>query len=249
MSRKRSSSAACLVEDSSSADTLIQRDSVIAQYQSFVEGIVGRLMRTMNLPQVLREDFVAAGYLGLVEAAGRFDPNRGHEFRSYAFLRIRGAIIDHIRSSCDLSGRAYRMFRALEVSQELRSTEAEALKPKPQNPRSRAAEALEHLSKSAVAFVLVRGSEEALAVEDDGQGDPERALAAKQVSQKIRDAIATLPEKERTIIEQYYFKDRKLVEVAEQYSGLSKSWVSRLHDRALAMLRDALLEDGEEAVL
>jgi RNA polymerase sigma factor (sigma-70 family) len=53
-----------------------------------------------------------------------------------------------------------------------------------------------------------------------------------------------LPEKERIIIEQYYFHDLTLSEVAQQYAGLSKSWVSRLHDRALGMLREKLVEGG-----
>jgi DNA-directed RNA polymerase specialized sigma subunit len=49
--------------------------------------------------------------------------------------------------------------------------------------------------------------------------------------------VATLPEKERMIIEQHYFHDRSFVEIANNYAGLSKSWVSRLHDRALSILR------------
>jgi RNA polymerase sigma factor for flagellar operon FliA len=52
--------------------------------------------------------------------------------------------------------------------------------------------------------------------------------------------VATLPEKERTIIEQYYFHDRKFSDIATQSAGLSKSWVSRLHDRALATLKERM---------
>jgi RNA polymerase sigma factor for flagellar operon FliA len=242
MSRKQSVLVARSASDDLVADSA-ERDAVIAQYSPFVEGLVGRLMRSMHLPQSLREDFIAAGYLGLVEAASRFDPSRGSEFRSYAFLRIRGAVVDHIRSSCEVSGKAYRMLRAIEIAQELRLQQEQSPKNAGLDDRTRAGRAIEMLGNSAMAFSLVRAGEEVLKIADDGRCDPERIFEEKQQSQKIQKALATLPEKERTIIEQYYFRDRKLVEVAEQYSGLSKSWVSRLHDRALAMLRDSLMED------
>ena len=85
MSRKQSVLVARSASDDVGADSA-ERDAVIAQYSHFVEGLVGRLMRSMNLPQSLREDFIAAGYLGLVEAASRFDPSRGSECRSYSVL-------------------------------------------------------------------------------------------------------------------------------------------------------------------
>jgi RNA polymerase sigma factor (sigma-70 family) len=141
-----------------------------------------------------------------------------------------------------VSGKAYRTLRAIEIAQELRLRHEQSSKGEETDARTRAGRALDILGKSALVFTLVRAGEEVLKVEDDGSANPERILAEKQQSQKIKRALATLPEKERTIIEQYYFRDRKLVEVAEQYAGLSKSWVSRLHDRALSMLRDSLLE-------
>jgi RNA polymerase sigma factor (sigma-70 family) len=135
------------------------------------------------------------------------------------------------------------MLRAIEIAQELRLQQEQSPKNAGLDARTRAGRAIEMLGNSAMAFSLVRAGEEVLKIADDGRCDPERIFEEKQQSQKIQKALATLPEKERTIIEQYYFRDRKLVEVAEQYSGLSKSWVSRLHDRALAMLRDSLMED------
>jgi RNA polymerase sigma factor for flagellar operon FliA len=246
MSHKRSALASRVHDREGSAVECPHDGDLLARYGAFVEGIVSRLMHTMHLPQTLREDFIAAGYLGLVEAASRFDPLKGGEFRSYAFPRIRGAVVDHIRASCEVSGKAYRMLRALEIAQEIRLHQEIAPQSGGVTARTRAGQAIDTLSKSAVAFSLVRGSDEALAVEDDGQNNPERILQDKQQNQKIHQALATLPERERTIIEQYYFRDKKLVEVAEQYSGLSKSWVSRLHDRALEMLRNSLLEDARD---
>lgn len=221
-----------------------ERDRLIAEYHDFVEFLVARLIRAMTLPVTLREDFIAAGYLGLVEAASRFDPGKGSDFRSFAFFRIRGAVIDHIRDSCYLSGHSYRMLKALESANEIRGSQLEARRHRPGSARERAGEAVDAMSKGAVAFKILRGREASEATDDIAASDPERDVSAKQVSTKIRQIIATLPEKERIIVEQYYYNDLKLTEIAEQYSGLSKSWVSRLHERALEMLRSRLVASG-----
>jgi len=221
-----------------------ERNALIEEYHEFVEGMVCRLMRAMGLPQRHRDDFVSAGLLGLVEAAGRFDPGRGSEFRSFAFLRIRGAVIDHIRASCELSGHAYQVLKALESAQDIRAQALEERRSGDHATSSQAMEGVQILSKSAVALALVSQSVDAPFFGGAASSDPERELHKKQTSEKVRAAIATLPEKERIIIEQYYFHDLTLSEVAQQYAGLSKSWVSRLHDRALGMLREKLVEGG-----
>jgi RNA polymerase sigma factor for flagellar operon FliA len=221
-----------------------ERDVLIEEYHDFVEGLVSRLMRAMGLPQRHRDDFISAGLLGLVEAAGRFDAGRGSEFRSFAFLRIRGAVIDHIRASCELSGYAYQVLKALESAQELRAQSLEERRSGFMSTVRQAADGIDNLSKSAVALAIVSASVEAPFFGGEASSNPERDLSKKQTCEKLRAAIATLPEKERTIIEQYYFHDLTLSEVAHQYAGLSKSWVSRLHDRALGMLREKLVEAG-----
>lgn len=223
-----------------SEETIARRNALIEQYKDFVEVVVTRLIRSMGLPLALKEDFISAAFLGLIEAAGRFDASRGLDFRSYAYLRIRGAVVDYIRSACVLSGHAYRKLRALEAAQELREqalNDSEGACGRP-SPR----QSLKHIEKAALSFKLaaVSQDESEPSIQDDTT--PEDVLEKKQESQKIRSIVATLPEKERTIIEQYYFHDRKLVDVAEQFAGLSKSWVSRLHDRALEMLREKLSE-------
>lgn len=219
------------------------RDTLIEEYHDFVEGLVSHFIRVMGLPQRHRDDFVAAGLLGLVEAAGRYEASRGSDFRSYIYLRIRGAVIDHVRASCDLSGYAYRMLKALESAQEVR--EHTLQERVPASPTSKRRNAIDTLTKSAVAFTLAHCAVDHPFFGGCTDTDPERELQGKQTSKKIRDALATLPEKERIIVEQYYFHDLTLGQVAERYSGLSKSWVSRLHERALAMLRNRLLEEGE----
>jgi RNA polymerase sigma factor for flagellar operon FliA len=101
---------------------------------------------------------------------------------------------------------------------------------------------LDYLEKVAVAFKLLgHDGEEESRLENQERCNPEDNLEKKRRSERIRELVATLPEKERIIIEQHYFHDRKFIEVAEQFAGLSKSWVSRLHDKAIDMLRQKIV--------
>jgi RNA polymerase sigma factor for flagellar operon FliA len=226
-----------------SAEQLQRRNALIEEYADYAELVVTRIMRSMRLPVVSKDDFLSAGFLGLIEAAGRFESGKGHEFEAYAYMRIRGAIIDYIRTSCDLTGYAYRRFKALEAAQEIREAELEGRYVSQRDRLAEARNPAGYLEKVAVAFKLAEQQpDDEPEVDNHDSLNPERYLENKQRIEKIRSIVATLPEKERTIIEQYYFCDRKLVEVAGQFAGLSKSWVSRLHDRALEMLREKMLE-------
>lgn len=216
------------------------RDRLVEKYQGFVHLIVARLIRTMSFPKALRDEFISAGYLGLVEAASRFDATRGHDFRAFAFLRIRGAIIDHIRSSCELSGSSWRAFKALDAVHELRTEMIEQEHSGAAQSREGAARSLEFLSKSLIAYRLTSVKNGVVSLGAEASEDPEKRFEKRESAEKIRQIVATLPEKERTIIEQYYFHDRKFSDIATQSAGLSKSWVSRLHDRALATLKERM---------
>jgi RNA polymerase sigma factor for flagellar operon FliA len=230
-------------------DSSTQQDLVV-MYYDFVETVVTRLMRSMALPFALKDDFMSAGALGLVEAAGRFNPERGTDFKIFAFLRIRGAVIDYLRSSCELSGGAYRMLRSLSAAHELREQELECKQTKPlaraPSKTRRAGQVIDFLAKSALAFSLC--GVDAAATQSVVE-TPEHSLEKKQASEELRHLVATLPEKERLIIEQHYFHDRSLVDIAENSAGLSKSWVSRLHDRALGLLREKIAEVRRTAEL
>lgn len=229
------------------SSSLVEQHALVHEYQKYVDLVVGHLMRSMGLPTTLKEDFMSAGFLGLVEAAERFDAKRGYEFRAYAFLRIRGAVIDHIRNSCEVSRHVYRTLKSLEGAQDLRESQLERLDPDERRREAKRAAALAHLTKSATAFKIASAAIEPEQEVQESLDNPETILNLRRESKKIRHLVATLPEKERTIIEQYYFKDRNFTEIARSHAGLSKSWVSRLHDRALELLRDRIVEENTVA--
>ena len=93
-------------------------------------------------------------------------------------------------------------------------------------------------------------AEEEIAEEVGSPITPEEALFRKRIFEKLQEAIATLPKKERLVIEEFYFRDRSFTEIADEKNKLSKSWVSRLHGKAIERLQELFLlsteVEGEE---
>jgi RNA polymerase sigma factor for flagellar operon FliA len=235
-----------------STETQEGKDARIQECQHYVESLVSRLMRSMRLPTQLKEEFVASGMLGLVEAADRFRPEKGANFKAFAFFRIRGAVIDYVRSTCELHGSAYRMFKAFEASQDLLSERFETTGSRVHLDRKeKLVRAVDFMSKSAVALKLIRlkDSERDETDLQVRQSDPENVLALKREQEKLKRCIDSLPAKERLIVEQHYFQDKRLSDVAKENAGLSKSWVSRLHERAVSLLRDSYVNMSTQADL
>ena len=224
-------------------ERLSKRDSLITRYQPYVHGLVGKMIQAMSLPPECQGEFVSAGYMGLVEAAERFDPTSNADFKTYAYLRIRGAVIDYIRENSELSGKAYRCAKALAAVQHLRESESREA-PKGGEP-PKLAEVLDFAARGALMYRLSFGDSDSDLVDvQSNDASVEQALEQRQEREKIRTLVATLPEKERSIVEDYYLKEKSFVEIAHESEGMSKSWISRLHSRALQLLKERILESN-----
>lgn len=221
-------------------------DDLVHKYQRYVHSVASKLIASMHLPATSLDEFVSAGYLGLVEAAQRFDPQSGIDFKSFAFLRIRGAIIDNIRANSDLSGKAYRMARAWGASQEMEEsiffsgTTHETTKSD-----EMLAQVFEFAASGALAFKMsIADVEEEVSEIVCDDLSQEENLIEQERSVDLRKLVEKLPEKERLIVQGYYFDHLSFVEIAERHDGMTKSWVSRLHTRALSRLKKLYIEHG-----
>lgn len=218
---------------------LSNRNDLIEEFRSFVDLVVDKLIRSMGLPRALRAEFISAGYLGLVEAAERYDKSVCSDFRGFAFLRIRGAVIDSVRAGSEISARAYRILRALEAANDtaLDQLLSSGKKSTPEKEKRNLTHALEYLANSALAHRLQKKgpSEPSPGHSSD---NPEEELYLKRESARLREIVTSLPDRERTIIEQFYFQGKRFIDIADEEVGLSKSWISRLHSRALTMIRE-----------
>jgi RNA polymerase sigma factor for flagellar operon FliA len=192
------------------------------------------------------DELVSFGREGLLEAARRFDATRGVPFRAYAAFRVRGAIIDGVRSIARLPRRAHERLRALDAASRVSEGAAEdVLGVAPRGSSQDSERALDaHLAALATAMAVGLVSESA-AGEDgeptplDARSSPEEALGRAELLAVVREAIGSLPREEAELVRRHYLEDERFDRVATDL-GLSKSWASRLHTRAIQRLATKL---------
>ena len=207
-----------------------------------VEIVARQVKRTVG-PAVEIDDLRSYGREGLLDASRRFDTTRGVPFRAYANFRVRGAMLDGVRASSHLPRRVHERLRALEAARLTSegSSEDVLAGDSPKGTTADAERALDsHLAAMATAMALGLVAKPALG--DDGErvlvdssATPEEATVRAEMEDRVRRAILTLPEDEQEIVRRHYIGGERFDQVARDM-GLSKSWASRLHTRAVARL-------------
>jgi RNA polymerase sigma factor for flagellar operon FliA len=216
------------------------RDRLVEENLDLVRSIAGKLKRSLGRNLDL-DELVAYGSKGLVEAASRFDSSKGVTFSTFAYYRIRGAMLDGLRTMGWYSRGDYARYRAEERANEYLHNLAEREDAAPAGQARDAAATLEEIAEilSGVATVHITSLEAAAGVTDERLPPPDQQLERLHMHARTRRAMDKLPEKERRLLQLHYFEDRNL-EVAGVELGLSKSWASRLHARAVDRLRKVL---------
>ncbi len=184
-------------------------------------------------------ELCSVGRAALVEAARDHDPARA-PFEAYAAIRVRWAMMDHVRKETHGRGvrrRAAALLASELVADALAEAPRSAELPTEETARAALADALSsHAAALAVGLVASRAHVER--IEDPGP-DPETAVEERRTLERLRDAIGRLPEAQRTLVERHYFHEERFDHIAESL-GVSKSWASRLHARAIADLGRSL---------
>lgn len=206
---------------------------------SLVEMVAAQISRSVGR-SIEFDDLVGAGREGLLDAARRFDPTRGVPFRAYANFRVRGAMLDGVRQLSLLPRRAYERISALKAAASVSEGDAEqAFVVGPTLPASAADAALaEHLSAVAMAAAVGIATETRGEAADDEES-PEEALGRAELIQVVRSAIAELATDEGELVRRHYFEGERLEDIGRDL-GMSKSWASRIHTRAVARLAKRL---------
>lgn len=215
--------------------------ALVEQHLPLVQAIARKVKKSIGA-SVEIEDLVGYGSKGLVEAAERFDPRHGVAFSTFAYYRIRGAMYDGLRSMGWYSRADYARYRAEERANEyLRSHADRDGAARAEGARADPASALADVNEilSGIATIHITSLEAAAAVADETRPAPDVAVEGQRMSARVRQAVATLPDKERRLMELYYFADKNLEQAGAEL-GLSKSWACRLHARAVELLRAAL---------
>jgi RNA polymerase sigma factor for flagellar operon FliA len=229
------------------------RERLVVAYSPMVKFVAGRL--GAGLPSHVEDaDLISYGLMGLIGSIERFDPERGIKFETFAMTRIRGAIIDELRS-LDWVPRSVRSrAREIEAAQaklehELQRVPTEAeLAAKLETSEEDLQSSLLEIANSSVYALdelwSVRdssGDQVSLldTIADDGAADPQEALASSEVKDRLTEAIASLPEREQLVVALYYYEHLTLREIGEVL-GVTESRVSQLHTKAVMRLRSQL---------
>jgi RNA polymerase sigma factor FliA len=210
-----------------------------------VDVVARQILRTLGGAAEL-EELLSYGREGLWDAARRFDDSRGVPFRGYANFRVRGAIIDGVRASSRLSRRTHERLNGLQAAARISEGAFDDISV-PRPPGSGSAEAevalADHLAAMATAMAagLIAPSAHGESGRTllDTADNPEQAYGQAQLLGLIRSAIAELPHEEAELVRRHYLEGARFDHVAGEL-GLSKSWASRLHTRALTRLAKRL---------
>mgnify|MGYP005850288521 CR=1 FL=1 len=231
-----------------------ERDRLIEQYAPLVKYVVGRL--AIGLPAILDyEDILSYGTIGLIEALDRFDPGKGVKFETYAISRIRGAIIDALRSLDRLPRSVRQKAKRLEqATNEL--TVALGREPTDEELALAVGMSMDQYHKALVDASWVTVSLDGLLERDDsGEGssaempaspdaeDFTQRLEQQQLIVGLADSVRALPERELLIVSLYYKDEMTMKEIA-QILDISESRVCQLHGRALGRLRARLAREA-----
>jgi RNA polymerase sigma factor for flagellar operon FliA len=233
------------------------RERLVVAYSPLVKFVAGRT--GARLPShVEQSDLISYGMLGLLEAMDRFEPTRQIRFETFAMQRIRGAIIDELRS-LDWVPRSVRA-RAREIERVHGKLEHRLHRTPTDEEMARELnltvdefqESLVKISNSTVvaldelwAVSDSSGDQVSLldTLHDPDAPDPQQILDASELKDRLADAISALPEREKLVIALYYYENLTLREIGEVL-GVTESRISQLHTKAVLRLKSRLQGDN-----
>lgn len=221
-----------------------ERQRLVEQYQPYVRKLARQTFEKLS-GKFDFEDLVAYGTLGLVEAAERFNPQRGVSFVTFAHYRIKGAIFDGLRQM-GLPPRvaSKQISRFEQTATDILQTAADDETGEMSHRVEDEIRSVETLIDNLIpAYLLSLDSEEAKAVPDHSAISAQEEIEGAELTALIRKIIQEMPDQEREMLEAIYYKQTSMTEFAAA-KGITKSWVSRQHSRAVHRIRDRLREIG-----
>ena len=232
------------------------RERLVVAYSPLVKYVAGRM--ASGLPAHVEEaDLISYGLVGLISAIERFDLEREIKFETYAITRIKGAIIDELRS-LDWVPRSVRA-RARAIEQANTRLEHKLQRAPTDQEMAKALEvtvdefqeSLVRISNSSVValdelWTVSDSSGDQVSlldtIQDPQAADPATEMDTTEMKDRLADAIARLPEREKLVVALYYYENLTLREIGEVL-GVTESRVSQLHTKAVLRLKSRLQGD------
>jgi RNA polymerase sigma factor for flagellar operon FliA len=227
------------------------QSQLVLHYASLVKYVAARV--ATGLPSTVEQgDLVSYGMFGLIDAIGKFELERGFKFETYAIPRIRGAILDELRSM-DWVPRSVRA-KARRIEQAMATFEGEhGRSPSEDELAERCEVTLNDLRNTlgqiarggilGLDEMVSAGGTEGVSVGDtvpDATPGPGGQFEASEIRQILGASVRALPERERTVLGLYYYESMTLAEIGT-ILGVSESRVCQIHGKAVLQLRSRIL--------
>ena len=223
------------------------RNVLAENYLPLVKIVCGRLAVSLP-PHLDRDDLLSSGFFGLLDAIDRFEPTRNIKFETYAGVRIRGAMIDYLRS---------KDWIPVTMRQKIRKYEQAVYQLETQLGRTATDKELADALKISVdelqTLVSQCNSATVIPLEEYLKTDVSEAVDTNpansteyfELKETLAKAIDRLPEKERTVVSLYYYEELTLKEIS-LILHLSEARISQLHTKAIFRMRGYLARSKQD---
>ncbi|MDX2469557.1 MAG: FliA/WhiG family RNA polymerase sigma factor [SAR324 cluster bacterium] len=230
------------------------KEQMVLEYAPIVKHIANRLASRMP-SNVDRDDLIQSGMIGLLEAADKFDKDKGVKFKTYAEIRVRGAMLDDLRSkdwiprsvreSATKLETAFRSLRAKDIDHPTDKQLAKELEVAPKELVLFLEKAKPIPMLSIEGLGANSGDDSGLDFSEtltkDEDANPFTSIMGEEAQDVVREAVERLPEKEQMVLALYYNEELNLKEIGAVLD-LTESRVSQLRTKAIAMLRSYMKE-------
>jgi RNA polymerase sigma factor FliA len=238
----------------------VWQEQMVLRYAPLIRYIASRL--ALRLPShISQDDLISSGIIGLIDAIRKYDPSKNIDFKTYAEFRVKGAMLDELRSmdwiprsirkKTHLIENAYaRLQKAMgrpaeaEEVAELLGLELEDFYQLLDETKGVSVVALEIGDRKRPGN---RGVDRDLSdvVQDENLRDSLQAVHLSELQEVVLQAIEALPDKEKLLISLYYYEELTMKEIG-QIMGYTESRISQLHTQAMYRLRHKLREYAQE---
>lgn len=237
----------------------LTKDQIVVKYASLVKYLAQKI--AIRLPANIElDDLISAGVIGLMDAVDKFDHTRDNKFKTYAEFRIRGAMLDELRSQDwvprsirEKAKQLERVFAKIEQEKGRPATDQEVCDTLKITPEEFGELLNEVRSVSLLNYddlnSLTKNDKKSMIglVENGKLNNPYAEVSRTNLKGMVEKAISDLPEKQRLVLALYYYEDMNLKEIGRVLE-VTESRVSQLHTQAILRLKSRLKGNFDEFV-